>query len=193
MKDIVTYIKESKWGDIKQNKYDDPIKNAVWNYVAGYTSGVNNSLRSGKTKSVKDVTDDLDKAFVKKQKIDVYRTVEWDYLKNIYGITKDNIEDKVGSILINKGYMSTAMEMISPWSSKWTDKELILHIVSDFDYPCIDINKEFTDDNEIDCSEQKELLLPRNTKVKFNSYKTISSEKTHKDGNYLLELEIVKD
>ena len=46
--------------DIMQQQYDDPIKNAIWNYVAGYTTTINNILRKGKTNIL---TKDLDEAF----------------------------------------------------------------------------------------------------------------------------------
>lgn len=35
--------------DIMQQQYVDLIKNAIWNYVAGYTTSINNILRKGKT------------------------------------------------------------------------------------------------------------------------------------------------
>ena len=74
MKGIVQYIIENK----KLDKYitntypDDPIKSAVYDYVAGYTTNVNMILR--KNEKWNKVTDLLDKAFTKqKEKISTKR------------------------------------------------------------------------------------------------------------------------
>lgn len=196
MKGILQYIIENK----KLDKYitntypDDPIKSAVYDYVAGYTTNVNMILR--KNEKWNKVTDLLDKAFTKqKEKIDVYRTVDWDYMNNIYGITKDNLDDFIGKEITNKAYMSTTHEFHSPWGNTWTSDELVLHIVSNKPYPYIDVNDMFTAD-EIDCEDQKEYLLPRNTTMKILSYEIKKNTKEsgkifNKNGTYLIELQIV--
>lgn len=153
---------------------DDPIKSALWDYVSGYTSDINNKLKKKHYNQVKDVCFLLDQAFVEKQYIDVWRTVELSYLQYYYNINisdeqsvKDFVSDKPR--LINKGYMSTASIKESPWMSGWYDSQLLLHITSDFKYPCIDINKVFSE-KEIDCSDQHEILLPRNTEIQITGY-----------------------
>lgn len=188
MKALNEYINEHKLDKYITNTYpDDPVKSAVYDYVAGYTTSVNAELRKGKKWD--NVTKYLDKAFNEATKINVYRTVDWDYMKNIHGITKENLQDKIGSTIINKGYMSTTSEYQSPWANRWTDGELILHIVSDKPYPFIDINSMFRDD-EIDCASQKEYLLPRNTKLEIISVDLKKGKLYDKDGTYQIELKI---
>jgi len=192
MKTLIEYIieKRKKVSDILQQQYDDPIKNAVWNYVAGYTTAINDVLRKGKKED--EITNDLDEAFkkfgTKKNNAELYRTVDWDYMKNIYGLTIDNIDDFVGKTFQNKGYMSTAAEFISPWGSKWNEWELLMHITGDITY--IDVNKLFPNDKEIDCAEQKEYILPRDIILKLTSYEVKKGKKFDKDGTYVLEMEI---
>ena len=170
--------------DIMQQQYVDPIKNAIWNYVAGYTTSINNILRKGKTNIL---TKDLDEAFNEYGEsiiTDFYRTVEWDYMKNIYGATKENIREFIGKTFVNKGYMSTSSEFQSPWGSRWNEWELVMHMHGDTQY--ININNIF-DADEIDCEDQNELLLPRNTRLRLESIKVMRNrEKT-----YLLEMVII--
>lgn len=184
-----TYIKEAKdRSRFLNHKYpNDEVKSAIWDYVAGYTTSVNGELR--KNRKWKEVTDYLDKGFSDKKKLDVYRTVDWEYLKNMYSITKDNLDDKIGTILCNKGYMSTTSEFQSPWNKKWMNNEVVMHIISDDEYPCIDVNVIF-DEKEIDCAFQKEIILPRDTKLEFISYSIKKGDKFSKDGTYILEMKI---
>ena len=189
MKELREFILENKFDKFLNHRYpDDEVKSIVWDYVAGFITNVNDELRKGR--NAKEITDVFDKAFTQKNKLDLYRTVEWNYLKNIYGITKDNIDDKQGEEIVNKGYMSCSEEFISPWGDRWLDDEVILHIVSDKAYPNININKLFTKD-EIDCSEQKEVLLPRNTKLRILGSEIKTGKKFSKNGNYYIETEIV--
>jgi len=194
MKDLAQYIFERNY--TQNNKYaDDPIKSAVWDYVAGYTCGINNDLRKNYVKKEdKTILPLLDKAFEKEsKKLNVYRTVEWDYFKNIYGCTKENIDTFIGKEFVNKGYMSTASEFQSPWGSHWNEWELLMHITSDKEYSCIDVNKMFPNEDEIDCHNQNEILLPRNTKMVLKSYsikKKRQDKRFDKDGTYVLEMEI---
>lgn len=156
---------------------DDPVKSALWDYVAGYTSDVNNKLRKGQYRLVKDICSLLDIAFTERQILDVWRTVDLDYLKNVYGV---NLTDEKSvrrfvsqhPKLTNKGYMSTASVKESPWMQGWWDSEILIHITSDFPYPCIDINKVFKAD-EIDCADQHEILLPRDTTLQITGYSHI--------------------
>lgn len=170
--------------DIMQQQYDDPIKNAIWNYVAGYTTSINNILRKGKTNIL---TKELDEAFNEYGESDItnfYRTVDWNYMKNIYGVTKENIREFIGKTFTNKGYMSTSSEFQSPWGSRWNEWELVIHMRGDTQY--ININNIF-DADEIDCKDQNELLLPRNTRLRLEAVKVMRNrEKT-----YLLEMIII--
>jgi hypothetical protein len=194
MKSLKEYIFERGWDEYQQNTYpDNLIKDAVYDYVSGCTSGVNDELRKGNIKGSKQVISKLDKAFINKEIINVYRTVDWDYMNNIYKCNKDNIDEFINKSFINKGYMSTSSILISPWGKQWSDYELILHIVSKKPYPCININKIFNPD-EIDCEDQEEILLPRNTKLNLLSYeiKNNKDDKRYpKIGIYILELEII--
>lgn len=47
MKSLTQYILEKSWDKYQTNTYDDPNKNAIYDYVAGYTVGVNDDLRKG--------------------------------------------------------------------------------------------------------------------------------------------------
>jgi hypothetical protein len=187
MKTLKDYILEKNWDKYQQNTYpNDEIKDAVYDYVSGMTSGVNDDLRKGIKTGSKKVIERLDKAFTEKRKLDVYRTVDWDYMKNIYGVTKENINDFLGETFENKGYMSTSKIFKSPWGNQWSTDELVLHITSTAPYPCIDVNKMF-DASEIDCADQEEIILPRNTKLILKDV----SQMENKHKTYLLEMEII--
>ena len=70
---------QRKPSDIIQNQYEDPIKNAVWNYVAGYTTSINNLLRKHDNDEI--ITKDMDDAFKVYGESDItdfYRTVDWE-------------------------------------------------------------------------------------------------------------------
>jgi len=185
MKKLSDYINESHLEDFINHKYpDDEVKSAVWDYVAGYTTSVNRYLRNGRTNSVKVVTDYLDQAFTERRIIDVYRTVDWDYFRNRYGITPENIDSMIGTELLNKGYMSTTTVFKSPWGEKWNQDDLVMHIISKSEYPCIDVNKMFPGKDEIDCAFQNEIILPRSTKLKLKEYNIVK-------GTYVIEMEII--
>jgi hypothetical protein len=64
-----------------------------------------------------------------------------------------------------------------------TEGELMFHIVSDRPYPYIDINKVLPSE-DIDCEDQEEILLPRDTSMEIKSYSI------RKDGTYLIEMEV---
>lgn len=168
MKSLNIFLKESYWDKYQSNTYQDLTKNIIYDYVTGSISGVNDNLRKNNTRGCKDVISKLDKSFIEKSKIDVYRTIDWDYMINIYGVTKDNIDDFIGKVFINKGYMSTSKLKKSPWGD-WGDYELLLHITSNKPVPCIDINSMFKKD-EIDSYYQQELLLPRDLKMELVDY-----------------------
>lgn len=170
--------------DIIQPQYEDPIKNAVWNYVAGYTTSINNELRTGKFNILTKELDEAFNVYGESELNEFYRTVDWDYMKNIYGMTRSNINEFIGKTFKNKGYMSTSKQFKSPWSKKWYDYELVLYITGDITY--LDINKIFKPE-EIDCEDQNELLLPRNTILRLDSYRIMrNNEKT-----YLLKMIII--
>lgn len=84
----------------------------------------------------------MDQLFTQSAIIYLWRTVDEDYMRNIHGIDRDNISSHIGDILVNKGYMSTAKEMKSPWGggSHWQPYEFLLHITSNKSYPYIDVN-----------------------------------------------------
>jgi hypothetical protein len=190
---IETYL---DLGKFISNKYsDDPIKSAIYDYVAGLTTSISNELRNNC--DYEPVSKLLDSAFKsrkysKKSPIEVYRTIDWDYMNNMYGITPNNLKDKIGSTITNKGYMSTSCKCVSPWANFWSDYELILHITSKKSYPHIIINDIF-DSSEIDCTDQNEYLLPRNTKLKLISFSIAKGKKYgySSNGNYVIECEIV--
>ena len=141
-------------------------------------------MRKGKTNIL---TKELDEAFNEYGESDIkdfYRTVDWDYMNNIYGVTKENIREFIGKTFINKGYMSTSAELQSPWASRWDEHELVMHMHGNTQY--ININNIFTAD-EIDCEDQNELLLPRNTKLRLESIKTMRN----KEKTYLLEMVMI--
>jgi hypothetical protein len=186
MKNITEYICERDWDKYQSHHYDDPIKSAIYDYVSGLTVSVNNDLRKGVTRGSKDVKKYLDLAFdskyTSKGKLDVYRVVEWDYMTNVYDITHDNLDSHIGHTITNKGYMSTSRKSTSVWGVM-TEGELMFHIVSDRPYPYIDINKVLPSE-DIDCEDQEEILLPRDTSMEIKSYSI------RKDGTYLIEMEV---
>lgn len=187
MKSLLQYISEKSWDKYQTTTYDDIDKNAIYDYVAGFTVGVNDDLRKGISRGSKQVIKNLDNAFNSKYasngKLETYRTVTWEYLENVYGLTEKNIDDFINKEFVNKGYMSTSKNYKSPWGT-WTSDECVLHITSKENVKYLEINKIFVPD-EIDCEEQEEILLCRNTKMILTGYKF---DKTHKI--YVLEMVI---
>lgn len=188
MKSLHEYILEKSWDKYITSTYDDIDKNTVYDYVSGYTVGVNDYLRKGILKGSKNVIKTLDNAFkskyVSKGKLDVYRTITWEYLENIYGCNQQNIDKFIGKKFTNKGYMSTTKLFKSPWGCGWTSDELVLHIVSKKEIEYLDINKIFSPE-EIDCEDQEEILLKRNTTMVLSSYRNDKNRKI-----YILEMVI---
>ncbi len=168
---------------------DDEVKSAVWDYVSGYTTEVNTKLREGHVRAAGVVTKVLDKAFTDTlPKLNVYRTVDWNFMKNMYGITQENLREHIGSIIQDNGYMSTASVMASPWAGYWFDEELILHIVSRKPVKVVDVNKLLPPE-DIDCEEQNEIILPRGSMLKIVGYEIKKGRKHPKCGTYFIETE----
>lgn len=181
------------WSKLISHKYKDDVKSAVYDYVMGYTTSVNNYLRGGLDGVCEPVTTALDKAFKTKGKIDVYRTTDNEYLKNIYGFDTSDPEKIVGTVITNKGYMSTTYDRQSPWSKYWSDNETVLHITSDKLVPYININNTL-DADDIDCEDQNECLLPRNLSMVVTGVKRVTKSEDHRfsdKGNFIIDLKIV--
>lgn len=189
----LSYGAKPKWDKMMQHQYpDDPVKSALYDYVAGYTTCVNNYLRAGKENVCKDITDDLDQAFQSQAILDVYRTVDSEYMQNVYNFDIAHPENMIGQTLVNKGYMSTTYEFQSPWGSSWMDGDIIMHITSSKPVPCADINSIF-DADEIDCEDQKECLLPRNINLKITDVKIVNKKtdkRFSKTGNIFIEMTV---
>lgn len=166
---------------------------AALDYVKGYTTNVNDFLRSGKVlidkKEIDDAISGLDKCFKDKYDKELYRTVDWSFLKNIFKITKQNLDKHIGDIIEDKGYMSSSKICSSPWGSGWMKDELVLVITSDKPIQCFDVNKNI-DAKDIDCEEQEEVLLPRGTKLEIESYETKKDKDCYKDGTWFLYCKI---
>ena len=164
MKQISQFILESSEG-----------LQAALDYVRGYTANVNDFLRNGKVligkKEIDSAIKGLDRCFKDKYEKDLYRTVDWHFLSNVFGINKKNIGKHIGDILEDKGYMSTTKARKSPWGSRWTKDELVLVIHPEKPIRCFDVNKNF-DAEDIDCAEQEEVLLPRGVKLEIKSFET---------------------
>ena len=162
-------------------KFDDNAKNAVWNYVAGYTVGeINKFLRTGRRLKRLDEECTLIDSMMRPIKDTIlYRTVEWDYLQNIYKLNKDNLENSIGYTFEAKAYSSTTLTRQNVWASRWYDPELLLEIQVGRNTKGIYINDLFKR-NEIDCYEQKEVLLQRNLKFVINDFYMMSPDGTTK-------------
>lgn len=162
---------------------------AALDYVRGYTTNVNDFLRSGKVlidkKDIDAVISGLDKCFKDRYVDELYRTVDWKFMENIFGITKENIDDHIGDIIEDKGYMSASKVCKSPWGSKWTNDEFVLVIQPEAPIACFDVNKNI-DKNDIDCAEQEEVLLPRGTKLKIDSYEIQKGKECYRTGTYFI-------
>ena len=162
---------------------------AALDYVKGFTTNVNDFLRSGKVliskKEIDEAISGLDSCFKDKYNKELYRTVDWNFMKNIFGITRKNIDKHIGDILEDKGYMSTSKVNASPWGGSWMKDELVLVIQSHSPIKCFDVNKNI-DKKEIDCAEQEEILLPRNTKLEITKYEILKDKNCHKDGTYFV-------
>lgn len=163
------------------HKFDDAAKNAVWNYVAGYTvTEINKCLRSGRMfKQLSNECSLIDSMMKPVKDAVLYRTVDWDYLQNIYKLNKDNIDNSIGYTFEAKAYSSTTLTRQNVWSSRWYDPELLLEIQVGRNTKGIHINDLFKR-NEIDCYEQKEVLLQRDLKFVINDYYMMSSDGTTK-------------
>jgi outer membrane protein assembly factor BamA len=114
------------------------------------------------------------------------KSIEFEGLVNVKQADLDGVMSSfIGKEFTNKGYMSTAKLFKSPWGSTWTDGELVLHITSEKNIEYLDINKIF-DPDEIDCEEQEEILINRNTTMILSSYKYDNKKKI-----YILEMNII--
>lgn len=157
-------------------QYDDMALNSLWNYVSGYTvGGINKDLRNGvMSKQLKEIVGRID-SLMRIQKVKVYRTVDWNYMQDIYGITKENIDEMIGKTFVAKGYSSTSKIFGNVWASYWTpDTDLCMEITSKGKVGCIDINSLLPPE-DIDCEEQEEILLQRNLNFAINSYELIDN------------------
>ena len=183
----------------KSHKGYDKIKLAIYDYVSGLTSAVNDYLRNGYKWQA--VTKYLDNAFYSKyatvDKADLYRTVTKDYLKNVHNINVDNIDDYIGSTIVNEGYMSCSKTLINPWGGSWFSDEVILHIYSNNKVTYLDIDKIFEND-ELPSGEQEEILLQRKTRLRIiGSYRQFDEglppghyEKFSPDGSLVIQCTI---
>lgn len=172
-------------------QYYDEVKNSLWNYVSGYTVGdINKDLRKGvMSKQLKGIVERID-SLMQLDDVKVYRTVDWDYMKNIYNITKDNINEEIGKVFTAKAYTSTTREFKSVWGSKWSDNELCMEITSKGKIGCVDINSVLPP-KDIDCAEQEEVLLQRNLNFTIDGYEFMSDKgKIGKGDTYLLKVSV---
>lgn len=172
-------------------QYYDDAKNSLWNYVSGYTVGdINKDLRKGvMSKQLKGIVERID-SLMQLDEVMVYRTVDWNYMKNIYNITKDNINEKIGKMFTGKAYTSTTKKFKSVWGSRWTDNELCMEITSKGKIGCVDINSVLSS-KDIDCAEQEEVLLQRNLKFTIDGYKLMSDKgKIGKGDIYLFKVTV---
>lgn len=193
--------KKLTWGKICIKKQYDESQTSMLKYVQGYTTDINNYLRKGKKlpAEYKETMEKMDKGFTDtvKENTTVYRTVDWSFMKNLFNITKEDIDKHIGDEIVDKAYMSTAAECISPWGESWNNNELVLVIAAATDAPCFDVNKNI-DADDIDCEEQKEVLFPRNTKLKIVSYEIKKNDKKDKkqrfasDGTYFIKCKMIK-
>ena len=172
-------------------QYYDEVKNSLWNYVSGYTVGdINKDLRKGKmSKQLKEIVERID-TLMQLDEVKVYRTVDWDYMKNIYNITKYNINKEIGKVFTAKAYTSTTREFKSVWESRWSDNELCMEITSKGKIGCVDINSVLPS-KDIDCAEQEEVLLQRNLNFTIDNYELMSDKgKIGKGDIYLLKVTV---
>jgi hypothetical protein len=95
--------------------------------------------------------------------------------------TNSSTDNNDYQIFVDWGKNQIGNEIPNTWRTMTSD-ELMLHIISKNPYPCIDVNSILPKE-DIDCSEQEEILLPRSTKVKLTSY-------TETKNSYVLEMEI---
>ena len=199
MKNIAEYILEA----LKQYHKDyDEVGLAMLDYVEGTTTNVNNYLRDGKMiiskKKIDHAIKYMDQGFKDTWPAGkpLYRTITWDFMENLYGISRDNIEEHIGDKILDKGYMSTTHEEQSPWGSVWKDDELVLVFTPQNDIHCFDVNKNIHPD-DIDCEDQMEILLPRNVEFTIDSYevkknKRLGKKRFDKSGNYFIYCTITK-
>lgn len=175
MNNLSDILLEQKMDLIGVKKYDDPGKNAVWNYVAGYTvTDINKMLRQDRRlKSLTVVCDLIDSQMQTLKPMTLYRTVEWDYLKNIYNIDKKNLDSCLGYEFIANAYTSTTKTRKSVWSSKWFDYEVLMEIETNRKTKGVVINDMF-DKTEIDCADQEEVLLQRKLHFVITDYYMMS-------------------
>ena len=167
-------------------------------YVEGYITDINLRLRAGKTYNVqihdipqKEIIEKLDSAFDffgERTKLDVYRTVDIDYLKQYFSLDLKTTkpEQLLNATIVNKGYVSTSYDFKSPYNV-WTQSDVIFHIKSKKKIKCININKIL---NNIDSEYQNECLLPRDLKFNIVSYKLLTpkDDKKIRANVYMFEM-----
>lgn len=153
-------------------QYDDPGKNAVWNYVAGYTvTDINKPLRQDR-RLMTAVCDLIDSQMQTLKLMTLYRSVEWDYLKNIYNIDKKNLDSCLGYEFIANAYTSTTKTRKGVWSSIVFDYEVLMEIETNRKTKGV-VNDMF-DKTEIDCADQEEVLLQRKLHFVITDYYMMS-------------------
>lgn len=171
----------------------DPVKNAVWNYVAGYTvTELNRALRQNrKSKELDEMCALMDSAMEKSPKGVLYRVVEWDYLRNIYDIYKDNLDDMLFGKFTAKAYTSATKKRKNIWGS-FCDAEAFIEIDCRKPVNGIDVNEMFNP-SEIDCADQEEIILQRNLDFTITGY-AMTDRKGNPDENgdiYILYVKIL--
>lgn len=195
MKTILEYLRES-------NNKDNDIKQAMLGYIDGSETCVNKYLRNNKRghytkKELDAIVTKMDPCFVDTwhESTPLYRTVDWDFMKNLFGITQDNLEEHIGDVIQDKAYMSTTDTLQSPWGT-WTSGELVFIITANDPIACFDVNQHYNS-KEIESYYQNEILLPRGTKLRIDSYEIRQNKKSGKrlfpdEGTYFLKCTVVK-
>lgn len=187
------FASKPNWGDYLTNKFDDDVKSCVYDYVAGNTTAVNNYLRAGMMKEAEPITSIMDKAFNTKKKMDVYRTVDIDYMKNVHGFDPKNPDMFISKVLVLDAYTSTSIVLQSPWGHHWMADDVIFHITSEKEIPYIDVNDMF-DADDIDCEHQEEYILPRDIKIQIKDIKVVNKKNDKRfsqSGNFFIEATIL--
>lgn len=137
---------------------------ALFDYAYGVTVGINYRLRT-KTQNRKDLY--LVKLISELETLTelptLYRATLWKDLTTYYGLTRGNINSKIGEVFTDYGFMSTSIDREVPPQMYSIDVGTVfMTIRSTGKHRAIDINKVLGEKSP--AKYQKEILLGKDTK-----------------------------
>lgn len=137
---------------------------ALFDYAYGITTGINYRLRT-KTQNRKDLylVKLISELETPMELPTLYRATLWKDLTEYYGITRNNINSRIGEVFIDYDFMSTSVDRNVPRQMYSIDiGTVFMTIRSKGKHRAIDVNKTLGEKSP--AKYQKEFLLGKSTK-----------------------------